>query len=382
MPSKDKRRASSDLDQFEVFPWNENFETGHATIDSQHKTLVDLLNILARTLVNDEVIQVNKAFKALADYADFHFTDEEAIWSEFFEDDYWLSSHQMSHSAFLPKVIELKAQESDKALTDVIEDIVKFLIRWLAFHIIDNDKRMAIAIAAMGDGMPVEEAKIFADKKMSGSMRVLIETILHMYDGLSSSAIDLMRERHARIKAEKELKELNRKLEALAITDQLTGLNNRRHFNTVFNQEMRRARREKRALTFFLIDIDYFKNYNDRYGHLEGDNALEQVGRALRETCRRPGDLPFRLGGEEFGVLATNLSNENAITFGEKLRAAIEVLKIPHADNKANVYLTVSAGLVNRLPSLDDTVEDFIRTADARLYQAKALGRNRVVVSD
>ncbi len=188
-----------DFDQFEVFPWNRNFETGHAVIDEQHRTLVRSLNKLARTLVNDEVIEVNRAFDELAEYANFHFADEEAIWAEYFRDDYWLSSHQLSHAAFLPKVIELKNKDEGKSLTDAVENIVRFLIRWLAFHIIDNDKRMALAVDAMASGMSVEDAKVLADKKMSGSMRLLIETILYMYDGLSSRALDLMRERLARI---------------------------------------------------------------------------------------------------------------------------------------------------------------------------------------
>jgi diguanylate cyclase (GGDEF)-like protein/hemerythrin-like metal-binding protein len=382
MANEDETRVRTDLDHFEVFPWNKNFEIGHATIDEQHQALAGLLNKLARTLVSDELIKVNSAYDELANYANLHFHDEEAIWSEYFADDSWFSSHQMEHSAFLPRVIELKEQDAGKPLTDFVENIVKFLIHWLAFHIIDNDKRMAMVVEAIESGASIEEAKVLTDKNMSGSMRILIETILNMYEGLSSRTIDLMREMHARIKAEEKLKEANKRLEELSITDQLTGLYNRRHFISVFQTEIRRARREKKALTYFLIDIDFFKQFNDNYGHLEGDTALKRVGGRLLETCRRPTDFAFRLGGEEFGVLATSLSNKNANEFGEILRASIEGLKIPHGYSEVNEHMTVSIGLINKVPSLDDTTEDFVRIADNRLYKAKELGRNRVVASD
>lgn len=214
MALTDELTARTDIASFEVFPWNKNFETGYATIDEQHQILVDLLNKLAKTLIAKEEIEVNKAFEELANYATMHFGAEEAIWSEHFGSDPWLSSHKRVHTSFLPRVIELKEQDPGKPLADVVEDIVKFLIHWLAFHIIDNDKRMSLAVEAMSSGASVEEAKLLADKKMSGAMRVLIESVLDMYDKLSGKAIALMRERQARLKAEKELQEANKALQA------------------------------------------------------------------------------------------------------------------------------------------------------------------------
>lgn len=382
MSENKKLSAKTDLDHFEVFPWNRNFETGHAVIDEQHQILVTLLNKLAKTLVANQVKEVNTAFDALAEYANMHFDHEESIWADHFRDDAWLTSHQMSHAAFLPKVIEIKSRETDKSLADVVEHIIKFLIRWLAFHIIDSDKRMAIALDEINRGKSLEEAKAAAEKKMSGSMRVLIETILAMYDGLSSRALELMRERHARIKAEEKLKEANRRLAELSVTDQLTGLYNRRYFDKVFNTEIRRARREQRRLTYILIDIDYFKRFNDTYGHLAGDTALEKIGKTLLDACRRPGDLVFRLGGEEFGILATHLADSDPDAFGEIIRSGVEALQIPHSRSDAGRFMTVSAGLVNRVPGPEDTVEKLAGLADKRLYRAKAQGRNRVVTSD
>lgn len=382
MAGKIKLKEDFNFENFEVFPWNDNFNTGHKTIDEQHRKLVDLLNKLARTLVDEEFSVVSNAFDELADYANLHFNAEEAIWLNYFQDDYWFSSHQLSHAAFLPKVIELKEQDAGMPLADVVEHVIKFLIRWLAFHIIDNDKRMAMAAAAIESGVPIDEAKAAADKKMSGSMRILIETVLGMYDSLSSRALDLLRERNARIKAEAQLKEANKKLEELSIRSQLTGLYNRRYLGSVFETESRRALRNQSLLTFYLIDIDFFKNFNDNYGHLAGDSALKQVADCMREACRRSSDFAFRFGGEEFGILTTHRSSDDAASFGDKIRQSIKDLKIPHAYSEVSGYVTVSIGGICRTPAPNCTLDEYVKVADKRLYLAKTSGRNRVVTSE
>jgi hemerythrin-like metal-binding protein len=206
---------SSNLDRYVVFPWDINFETGIAKIDEQHHALVDLLNKLANCLINSDAKEIGSTFNELADYAEMHFREEEDIWYEHFKDDSWHSSHQISHASFLPAIVDIKEQSDSTSLSEVIEQIVKFLIRWLAFHIIDNDMRMAIAVKALESGSLLEDAKLIADKKMAGSMRILIETILRMYDGLSSRTIDLMRERSARTEAEAELIESNMELKTV-----------------------------------------------------------------------------------------------------------------------------------------------------------------------
>ncbi|MBF0193393.1 MAG: diguanylate cyclase [Magnetococcales bacterium] len=373
---------STHLDHFEVFPWNENFETGNETIDTQHKVLAELLNNLASTLVTVNSEEINAAFDKLAEYANEHFDEEESIWFEHFKDDPWFISHQMSHATFLPKIAELKTIDDGRSVTDMVEQTVKFLIRWLAFHIIDNDKRMAISLESILEGASVIEAKLIADKKMSGSMRTLIETVLQMYDGLSTRTLDLMRERNARKQAEKELQEANNKLKELSITDELTGLYNRRYLDSAFETEVRRALREGTAIAYYLIDIDYFKSFNDNYGHLEGDRILKKVGSQLNEVCRRPGDLAFRVGGEEFGVLVSSASNKEAKEFGEKIRTAIEALNVPHSYSEVCEHVTVSVGAVYKKPSVEDTLVEFASIADRRLYKAKDLGRNQVVSTD
>ena len=373
---------SSVAPEFEVFPWNKNFETGHAVIDAQHRTLVDLLNELATTLIDGEYSSVNDAFSEMAAYAERHFNDEEQIWSRHFGGDAWYESHQMRHASFLPRVLELKDDDGDKPVSEVVESMIRFLIRWLAFHIIDDDKRMAFAVEAMTSGATVGEAKASADRAMSGSMRILIETVLQMYDGLSARTLGLLRERRARVKAEQDLRAANRKLQELSLTDQLSGLFNRRHLYSVFDNESRRARRDGTQLAFYLIDVDFFKRFNDGYGHLSGDKALRGVAECMQGLCRRPSDIAFRVGGEEFCILSAHGDSEDAAAFGERIRRSIEELKIPHAGNEVSEYVTVSIGVACRVPTGEDALDRFMSEADDRLYRAKSNGRNTVVVSD
>ncbi len=374
--------------KFEVFPWNENFETGIARIDEQHKILIALLNELASSLAHDDSIEINRVFKELTEYAEFHFECEEAIWIEYLGNDSWLSSHQLNHSAFLPRISELKNQKTDKYQSEVIESIILFLIRWLAFHILDSDKRMAFFIENIHKGMAFDEAKIAAERKMGGSFKTLVETIMAMYDSLSSRTLTLMRESNYRRKIEnelhianKKLRQANTRLESLSITDSLTGLHNRRHLKSVFSREIKRARRDKSSLALLIIDIDYFKKINDHYGHTEGDRILVQVSETLKKNCQRPSDYAFRLGGEEFCVITSCQPLQDIIKFAEIIRIAVESLRIPLEPDTTAQCLTVSIGSCARMPNETDTIDSYMSIADKNLYQAKANGRNQSIVS-
>ena len=370
----------SHLDSFEVFPWNEEFETGIAIIDEQHKKLIHLLNKLRETLMQDDATELTLVFDELVAYAKHHFATEEVIWEPCFRDDPLLVSHQDTHTSFLPKVLELKKEHDRKPLRENIEHIVKFLIRWLVFHIIDSDKRMAIILHKVESGASLVDAKRISDEEMSGSARILIDTLLNMYDCLSSRTLALMRQRTAHNKAEEKLREAYLKLEELAVTDQLTGLFNRRHFDEAFERELRRAKREKYFLIYIMLDLDHFKKLNDHYGHAQGDLALQKVGQKLKEICRRPGDFVFRIGGEEFGILVTDQSSQSGIEHAERIRMAIKDLGIPNVDSDITDHLTASIGVVAKMPTSVDTMDSYMSEADANLYRAKELGRNQVVV--
>jgi diguanylate cyclase (GGDEF)-like protein/PAS domain S-box-containing protein len=172
-----------------------------------------------------------------------------------------------------------------------------------------------------------------------------------------------------------------KRAEELAITDELSSLFNRRHFNSLLPQELARAEREHKCLALMIIDVDYFKPYNDNYGHQQGDKALQVVSGVLRDSLRRAGDFAFRIGGEEFGVIVTVDQGEDAYRVAENLRKAVEDLQLEHGYNPASPYLTVSIGIkIHQGSGTQAPQMDLIyRLADDALYEAKGNGRNQVV---
>lgn len=173
------------------------------------------------------------------------------------------------------------------------------------------------------------------------------------------------------------LQSANRELKRLATTDSLTQIANRRSFDQYLNQEWQRLRREQQPLSLILCDVDYFKFYNDCYGHQAGDQCLKQVARAIDQVIKRPADLVARYGGEEFVIVLPNTTLEGTCHIAERVQAELVRLRLPHARSKVNEYVTLSMGIVSAVPSLEYTAHCLISTADWALYTAKAQGRNR-----
>jgi len=186
-----------------------------------------------------------------------------------------------------------------------------------------------------------------------------------------------------------ELQNAQIALQALADTDQLTGIANRRHFDRKFKVEWRRSMREQTPISLILIDVDYFKKYNDTYGHQAGDRCLQQIAMALESISHRPADLASRYGGEEFSVLLPITSQENAAMLAERLRKKIEALKIEHKTSELGI-VTISVGVSSCQPVWDfsgNTPDEeqkvtfpamLLTAADNALYVAKEAGRNQV----
>jgi two-component system chemotaxis family response regulator WspR len=180
--------------------------------------------------------------------------------------------------------------------------------------------------------------------------------------------------------SQQQLLDTNLVLQRLMNSDGLTGLSNRRHFDEYLELEWRRAIREQTQLSLMMIDVDYFKAYNDNFGHLEGDEALRQVAKAIRASCSRPSDLPARYGGEEFALVLPNTSPGGARLLAEKLRQTVAGMNIPHIAPNEGASLTVSIGLSTVVPQVGSHSRQVIQSADQGLYAAKHNGRNQVVV--
>lgn len=166
-------------------------------------------------------------------------------------------------------------------------------------------------------------------------------------------------------------------LEKISLTDALTGLPNRRHFDLYLEKEWSRALRQRQPIAIVMVDIDYFKAFNDAYGHLGGDECLKQVAQVLAQAVRRPTDLIARYGGEEFALVLPN--TQDAAAVAESCRLAIQALGIVHEFSGVAPVVTISAGVCNLVPSKRISPELLIQRADKALYEAKRAGRNQVL---
>lgn len=192
-------------------------------------------------------------------------------------------------------------------------------------------------------------------------------------DGLNGFVIDIS----ATVRAEKQLQNVNEELKRLSMMDGLTKIANRRFFDDRLNEEWKRMRREKGKISLILCDIDYFKKYNDTYGHQEGDSCLQSVAATIRKSMRRPSDLAARYGGEEFAVILPNTDLKGALFVAENIRSSVMALNIPHRASDVYKGVTLSLGVAEMEPVEDHLEKELILKADQALYLAKENGRNR-----
>ncbi|MCB1167348.1 MAG: diguanylate cyclase [Leptospiraceae bacterium] len=199
-----------------------------------------------------------------------------------------------------------------------------------------------------------------------------------------NAAIRLKREMDRRRAHEKELVEMtiklaraNEELKKISMIDPLTDIPNRRHFDAVLEIEFNRAVRNDQPLSLLMIDVDFFKPYNDTYGHQEGDLCLIAIARVLRDSLTRPGDLAARYGGEEFVIILPGTDREGGEVVANKILSGVIEQAIPHRASSIADYVTVSVGVASLNRGMKKG-EDLVRSADRALYSAKGNGRNRI----
>jgi len=172
-----------------------------------------------------------------------------------------------------------------------------------------------------------------------------------------------------RINYNKRIRRDKERIEHLSITDHLTKLYNRRYFSEAIDREFIRSIRQKESLSFLMIDADKFKEYNDTHGHWQGDELLVSLAVIFKQVVRRPGDLVFRMGGEEFGVLLPSTDFKGALLVAEKIREEVQ----------SKTKITVSIGIASASPQVGESSSKLLKLADSNLYKAKETGRNRVI---
>lgn len=268
------------------------------------------------------------------------------------------------------------------------------LNRRFLFSPLNRVRLKALQIAAseahLGEQIPLPAGREMADlteafNTMSRGLRrdrdELERRVGQRTAELSTVNAELVQEIRRREAVEAQLREANRQLEQLSRLDGLLGIANRRCFDEYLSRELERALRLQSPLSLILIDLDHFKHYNDRYGHIAGDHCLRETVRALEANLKRPTDLLARYGGEELVVVLPDTAAIGAYRIAERLRTAVEALAISHAASPSGPYLTISLGVHTLQPAPGDTPETLIQRADQALYEAKRLGRNRTVAT-
>lgn len=202
----------------------------------------------------------------------------------------------------------------------------------------------------------------------------------HLQTELKIKNQQLKQEIKARQVAETKLLKINQQLSKLATIDSLTNIANRYYFDVFFTRQWKLARREQFSLAVILVDVDYFKLYNDRFGHQQGDICLQQIAQALLKAVKRPTDLVARYGGEEFAIILPRTPAHNALQVAEEIRQQIKILALTHPDSLAGDYVSLSLGVCAVVPSPKYTQQQLLVTADQALYQAKEQGRDRALV--
>lgn len=315
--------------------------------------------------IRNSIQYINKKWKS---YESHYKRDEEQAYVDY-------TSLEIKHvNNYFLKIYLLanKGDELSKININILEKRVSF-IHGVIQKLINYEKDVAV----------YERKKfLYSYEKTKTELTVALSLIIVAILLISFYVIRGIQRDQTRLEiATKKLQRANKKLENVSYTDSLTNLHNRRYFNYIYERELKRARRSNNYITFMMVDIDYFKQYNDTYGHMEGDVALQTVAKVLQERLKRPSDYVFRLGGEEFGILLTETDESNSANIAREIGDAIRAKEIKHEKSKVNEFLTISIGLVCCIA--DDALEDkvLISRADEMLYKAKEEGRDRYVIT-
>lgn len=262
-------------------------------------------------------------------------------------------------------------------LTSLVSAITLGIIinQWISQSIF----RLSYATQAIASGeldQKVETQKIKELEVLAGSFNLMTQKLQDSFLNLEKANTNLEQKVDQRTR---QLQQANEQLQHLANIDGLTQISNRHCFDSSLDQQWRLCLREQKPIALILCDVDYFKAYNDIYGHPTGDRCLQQIAQAISQTVNRPNDLVARYGGEEFAVILSNTDLNGAICVAEKIKSQIQALKIRHLGSQINQYVTISCGVTSRIPNQTLSSEWLIALADRALYEAKDQGRDRLI---
>jgi diguanylate cyclase (GGDEF)-like protein/hemerythrin-like metal-binding protein len=363
----------------ESFKWDDNFLTGLQEVDDQHHKLVDMINRFGELLAEDGLNQADiwDILAKMADYADYHFKEEECLMADLAIDSRHLKYHKEEHRIFLQQVTAMVAEFSsvEQAPPD---QLLNFLICWLAYHILGVDQNMARQLQAIQSGTLPQQA--YQDEEKTRTQYT--EPLLHALTGLfkqltarSQALTELNKTLEEKVvQRTQELQEANIQLERIAMTDVLTDLPNRRYAMQLLKQLWEDSARAADDLCCMLIDADGFKQINDNYGHDSGDEVLRVLSRELKNNVRND-DVVCRLGGDEFLIICNNTPLDGAIYLAQQIQQKIAQLKVPAGGGCWQGSLSIGVAVKEDNMNKPDAL---LKAADDGVYLAKAAGRDCV----
>lgn len=366
-----------------LFVWNKDFETNIPLVDEEHVHLVELINELILKISNQEALEmanISSVFNKLFDYTKYHFGDEERLMieSKLYPD--FIREHAYNHKMFLQEVETLYNEFLDsKDYKKNLKDMIDFLINWLAFHILGQDKKMAKQMELMNQGYSAKQAFEMVDQiHESNETQPLVNALNNMLNTLSRRNKELLSlKKNLEQKVEErttELMEANRHLEYLSTTDQLTELKNRRYAMDALNMLWHSTCKFTDSIAVLMIDLDHFKEVNDNYGHDCGDIVLKTVAVTLKDSLRND-DIVCRLGGDEFLIICPHTSLQGATKVANNILKEIKKLNV--SIDGGFWSGSASIGVASSDPKTQG-VEDLIKRADDQVYKAKEAGKNCV----
>ena len=253
-----------------------------------------------------------------------------------------------------------------------------------AMRMHENDRAWVVDFCVAQSISGVDHEADYRAMTINGEY-IWIRDVVHVVrkpDGEVDSLVGFMFDISERKKQEQELETLKKQLEEYSYQDGLTGIANRRFFEDSYQREWLNAQREQQPLTIMLLDIDYFKQYNDYNGHILGDACLKQIAQILKKSVSRPRDLVARFGGEEFVLILPDTSQASAIEVVERILQSIRTADICHSSSPLDQRLSVSLGVKTIIPTQKNDKMAFLKEVDQNLYLAKEQGRNGYVIQD
>lgn len=355
-----------------VFTWNNSFVTGIDDVDEQHFYLVGLINKFANLLVQNQLSEENieLVFQELYDYTVYHFQEEELLMTNAGIAAQFLSAHIKIHQDFLEKIRTMHEQVSLKN-TATLKHLLDFLIHWLAYHILGMDQKTAKQLAAIKTGTSAEDAFQTYRLDADNATDTLLGALNHLYQEISERNTELYQLNQS---LEIQIAQRTKALQEQAVTDVLTNLPNRRYAMAHLSALWEKTLQNNAPLSCLMIDIDYFKEVNDTYGHAAGDKVLIRLSQQLQGALRND-DVVCRLGGDEFLVILENTDCVGAEHLAQLLCESVKELSV--SVGNGSWLGSVSVGVASKKADMQE-MENLINMADKGVYLAKKAGKGCV----